>query len=167
MVAAGVVAVKTAKAAGRAYERAYIEPQKAALAVTEANIERQGQRKRALEEKKQAIADGSSYEDASITTPSYADFIAAVKAGMSQRVKRFLQAGAGRYVNQNDKDGYTPLMRAAEEGNLKIAKALLDAGATKSTQSNGNGKWWNSWTAYHFAEKHHRNNRELLALLRP
>lgn len=55
------------------------------------------------------------------------DLIEAVKSGHKDSVREAIEAGAE--VNQQDKQGWTPLNWAAGKGDLEIVKLLLERGA--------------------------------------
>lgn len=59
-----------------------------------------------------------------------------------------LLARAGSPVDAPDRDGVTPLMKAAERGDLAQVKALLALGADRTLKDKANG-----WTAKEWAEK--------------
>ena len=61
--------------------------------------------------------------------------ISAAGDGEKQRVQRLLSAGAS--VNTRDRQGYTPVIRAAESGHLSVVKALLAAGANVNVSQGG------------------------------
>ncbi|TYC57068.1 ankyrin repeat domain-containing protein [Marinobacter sp. BW6] len=55
--------------------------------------------------------------------------------GEKRRVQLLLSAGAD--VNASDRNGYTPVMRAAENGHLSVVKVLLAAGANVNVSQGG------------------------------
>ena len=59
-------------------------------------------------------------------------------------VKALIKDGAD--VNGRDGAGWTPLQRAAEEGNAEVVKALLEAGADSEAR-----RGTHDWTALHYA----------------
>lgn len=61
--------------------------------------------------------------------------ISAAGDGEKRRVQLLLSAGAD--VNASDRDGYTPVMRAAEKGHLSVVKVLLAAGANVNVSQGG------------------------------
>lgn len=66
-----------------------------------------------------------------------ADALLVVAAGKGEkrRVQQLLAAGAN--VNARGPGGYTPVMRAAENGHLSVVKALLSAGANVNVSQGG------------------------------
>ena len=61
--------------------------------------------------------------------------ISAAGAGEKRRVQLLLSAGAD--VNTSDQIGYTPVMRAAENGHLSVVKVLVAAGANVNVSQGG------------------------------
>lgn len=68
-------------------------------------------------------------EDMQKTDPSLARLLLAVHGGREDEVRSLLAAGIG--VNLCDADGMTPLMAAAMNGDVLIARLLLGAGACR------------------------------------
>ncbi|PPI84865.1 ankyrin repeat domain-containing protein [Marinobacter maroccanus] len=61
--------------------------------------------------------------------------ISAAGDGEKRRVQLLLSAGAD--VNTSDRNGYTPVMRAAENGHLSVVKVLVAAGANVNVSQGG------------------------------
>ncbi|PHQ25220.1 hypothetical protein CLH62_12815 [Marinobacter guineae] len=61
--------------------------------------------------------------------------VSAAGNGEKRRVQLLLSAGAN--VNTSDRDGFTPVMRAAESGHLSVVKVLLSAGANVNVSQGG------------------------------
>ena len=69
--------------------------------------------------------------------------------------------GAGADINKLMNDGHTPLMVAANNGNIEVVRELLKRGAKKELK-NQHGD-----TAYDYAHKYASSNKEeIKALLR-
>ena len=81
----------------------------------------------------------------------------AAEIGDTERALDLIEQGV--HIDCKDRNGYTPLMEAASEGNTETVRALLDAGADKSL-GNHRGS-----TALQLASKD--EVREMLHLSRP
>ena len=68
-----------------------------------------------------------------------------------EAIQKFLKAGAD--VNERDDDGCTPLIYAAQSGDLALIKILVERGATVNSVDNGGG----SALGYLVSREHHKN----------
>ena len=84
-------------------------------------------------------------------------FMQAVRAGNLRAVNRLIAKGAD--VNLQDENGYTPLMKAADQGHENIVRMLLAAPGIDVNLQNNNGK-----TALDFAVK--KGHQNIAAMIR-
>jgi len=65
------------------------------------------------------------------------DFFSLCQTGRAKEVSKAIKKGAN--VNEKDKDGVTPLMKAKWNNDVKVIKTLIQAGANVNDRDNNSG----------------------------